>query len=82
MYKQIAPDVTFMDLTMPVMDGTQATEEIIKFDKEAMVIVCTADIQIKSLTNVLGLGAFMVVKKPPSKETVEDALAKAQEQLG
>ena len=81
-YKQHSPDVTFMDLTMPVMDGTQATEEIVKFDINAIVIVCTADIQIKSLTNVLGVGAFMIVKKPPSKETVEDALAKAQEQLG
>ncbi len=81
-YKQHAPDVTFMDLTMPVMDGTQATEEIVKYDKDAIVIVCTADIQIKSLTNVLGVGAFMIVKKPPSKETVEDALAKAEAQIG
>jgi len=81
-YKQHAPDVTFMDLTMPVMDGTRSTEEIIKYNKDAIVIVCTADIQIKSLTNVLGVGAFMIVKKPPSKETVEDALAKAEAQIG
>ena len=81
-YKQISPDVTFMDLTMPVMDGTQATEEIIKFDKNALIIVCTADIQIKSVTNVLELGAFIVVKKPPSKDTIEEALAKAEEHLG
>ena len=81
-YKEIRPDVTFMDLTMPVMDGTEATAKIIEFNPEAIVIVCTADIQIKSLTNVLELGAFMVVKKPPSKETVEDALLKAEEQIG
>jgi two-component system chemotaxis response regulator CheY len=81
-YKQHTPDVTFMDLTMPIMDGNQATEEIIKFDRDAMIIACTADIQIKSLTNILGLGAFMVVKKPPSKETIEDALAKAEAQIG
>lgn len=81
-YKEFRPDVTFMDLTMPVMDGSEATGKIREFDPEAVVIVCTADIQIKSITNVLGLGALMVVKKPPSKETVEDALLKAEEQIG
>jgi len=82
MYKEIRPDVTFMDLTMPVMDGASATDEIKKFDPQATVIVCTADIQVKSISHVLGLGALMVVKKPPTKETVEDALSKAEEQIG
>lgn len=81
-YQAIRPDVTFMDLTMPVMDGAEATAKIIEFDPQAIVIVCTADIQIKSLTNVLELGAFMVVKKPPSKESIEDALSKAEEKIG
>lgn len=81
-YKEIRPDVTFMDLTMPVMDGSESTAKIREFNPEAVVIVCTADIQIKSITNVLEIGAFMVIKKPPSKETVEDALSKAEEQIG
>jgi len=81
-YKEIHPDVTFMDLTMPVMDGSEATGKIREFNPEAVVIVCTADIQIKSITNALDLGALMVMKKPPSKETVEDALSKAEEHIG
>ena len=55
MYKEIRPDVTFMDLTMPVMDGNEATAKIIEFNSEAVVIVCTADIQAQSLKNVLDL---------------------------
>ena len=81
-YKEIRPDVTFMDLTMPVMDVSESTGKIRGFNPEAVVIVCTADVQIKSITNVLDLGALMVMKKPPSKETVEDALSKAEEQIG
>ena len=81
-YKEICPDVTFMDLTMPIMDGSEATGKIREFNPEAVVIVCTADIQIKSITNALDQGALMVMKKPPSKETVEDALLKAAEHIG
>ena len=81
-YKEIRPDVTFMDLTMPVMDGFEATGKIMEFNRDAVVVACTADIQIKSITTILDLGAFMVVKKPPSKETVEDALSQAEQKLG
>lgn len=81
-YKNVRPDVTFMDLTMPVMDGLCATEEIRKYDPEATIIVCTADVQIKSISNALNLGAMMVVKKPPTRETVEDALSQAEERIG
>ncbi|NVN90273.1 MAG: response regulator [Desulfuromonadales bacterium] len=81
-YKKYQPDVTFMDLTMPVMDGTCATEEIRKHDPNATVIVCTADIQVKSIGNVLSVGAMMVVKKPPTKETIEDALSQVEKRIG
>lgn len=81
-YMQVRPDVTFMDLTMPVKDGACATAEIREFDPDATVIVCTADIQVKSITNVLGLGALMVVKKPPTRENIEDALTQAEAQIG
>lgn len=81
-YREIRPDVTFMDLTMPVKDGASATEEIRAFDPNATIIVCTADIQAKSITNVLGLGALMVVKKPPTKENIADALSRAAARIG
>ena len=75
MFKLHGPDVTFMDLTMPVMDGVQSLSEIMKYDKDAIVVVCTADVQIKSINRVLDLGAFHIVKKPPTKENVFKALA-------
>jgi two-component system, chemotaxis family, chemotaxis protein CheY len=81
-FSMIRPDVIFLDITMPVMDGLTSLEEIKKIDKEAVVIMCTADIQPKSILKATGLGASTVIRKPPSKESVEDALRKAAEVLG
>jgi two-component system chemotaxis response regulator CheY len=80
-YQQFKPDLTFMDLTMPVMDGMQALQQIIKIDPKAVVVVCTADVQMKTIFKVMNLGALMVVRKPVSKQAIEDALRKAEDKL-
>jgi len=80
-YGQIRPDITFMDLTMPVMTGYEAIEEIIKNDRNALIIVVTADVQMKAIKRVLDLGAYMVLKKPLKREEIQSALLKAQDTL-
>ena len=80
-YLEEKPDLTFMDLTMPVMDGMQALQEIIKLDPQAVIIVCTADVQMKTIFKVMNLGALMVVRKPINKEAIADALQKAEDKL-
>ncbi len=69
-FKEFAPDLTFMDITMPVMGGLECLEAIMKVDHQARIIMCTADIQVKSLERALNLGAMDILKKPPSKESV------------
>lgn len=64
LYKEVKPDVTFLDLTMPVMDGFQALEIIRAHDPDAQVYVITADIQAKARERVLALGATGIEKKP------------------
>jgi two-component system chemotaxis response regulator CheY len=80
-YKQHQPDLTFMDLTMPVMNGFEALEEILKFDQRALVIILTADVQIKAVAKAHDLGAFTVVKKPPAKESIAAAIKEAADAL-
>jgi len=84
LYGQERPDCTFLDLTMPVMDGFEALARIMQQDPDALVIVCTADVQEKVLQRVANLGAFRVIKKPPSKENITRALelAEARQQGG
>ena len=80
-YQEIKPDLTFMDLTMPVMNGFQALEEIIKLNQKALVIIVTADVQVKAVAKANDLGAFSVVKKPPTKEAIAAAIKDASDSL-
>jgi two-component system chemotaxis response regulator CheY len=80
-YMEINPDVTFMDLTMPVMTGYEAIKEIIKYDSNALIIVVTADVQMKAIKMVMDLGAFMVLKKPLKRDDLLAALNKAEDSL-
>lgn len=77
LYQSFNPDVTFLDLTMPGMDGIAALAEIRTIDPAARVIILTADIQRRTIERVTELGAFAVVKKPPVKEVVQAELARA-----
>ena len=79
---EINPDLTITDLTMPVMDGIQALEEMKKVRKDALIVVCSADIQPKSIHRVMELGAFTMIKKPPSKEVIATLFSKLEAQYG
>jgi two-component system, chemotaxis family, chemotaxis protein CheY len=73
-FKEFKPDVTLLDLTMPVMDGFDALKEIKMVDSNALVLVLTADIQEKAVAKVMSLGAGKVIPKPPSAESIAAAL--------
>ena len=81
LFKQVKPDLTFMDLTMPVMNGFEALQEIMKLDPRAIVVIATADVQIKAIARAHDLGAFSVVKKPPTKENIAAAISEVEETL-
>jgi two-component system, chemotaxis family, chemotaxis protein CheY len=82
-FREFKPDVTFMDLTMPELDGFTAIEQILSISPEAVIIALTADIQAKSIARVNELGAFAVVQKPPKpdiiKGIIEDINLKLQQ---
>ena len=63
-----------------VNDDLDAADDWIVQEVKSEDIVVTADIQAKVLFKVLDLGAITTVKKPPTKETVKEAIDKALEQ--
>ncbi len=73
-YGTFTPDLVFLDLTMPVMDGYEALARILEINAEALVVVLTADVQVKSVEKCMEIGAYRVLKKLPDKETVHALL--------
>ncbi len=80
MYKKLQPDLVTMDITMPVMNGIEAIKEIIDFDQDAKIIVCSAMGQQKVVVEAIELGAKDFIIKPFNEtnvlETVSQVLMK------
>ncbi|MEW6718987.1 MAG: response regulator [Thermodesulfobacteriota bacterium] len=75
------PDLTFTDLTMPVMDGIMALEKMKKARPESVVVVCSADVQPKTIERIMGLGAFDMLRKPPAREALADIFSRVEGHL-
>ena len=80
LYKKIHPDVVLMDITMPRMDGIQALQEIVKYDKNAKVIMCSALGQQKLIIQSIQYGAKDFIVKPFKQERIVGAIKKVLNQ--
>ncbi|MFH0869537.1 MAG: response regulator [archaeon] len=73
-YKEQKPDLVFMDIKMPGMDGLAALEIIRKMDQSAKVVMCTALKEAEQEDRAKKLGAKGYIKKPFSREDIVKAL--------
>jgi PAS domain S-box-containing protein len=80
------PDLIFMDIKMPQMDGIELLRRIKALDPSIEVVMITAYASLDTVKNALTHGAFEYVIKPFSRqdleETVRRALARRQTELG
>jgi two-component system chemotaxis response regulator CheY len=72
LYQSFAPQIVFMDLTMPIMDGYDSLASIKKFDENAFVVVVSADSQPKAIEKALSLGAYAHIEKNISETRVAE----------
>lgn len=65
------PDLMFLDLTMPDMDGFTVLSHLREAGNALNVIVISADIQERAVQRVKDLGARAFLKKPVSTQEIE-----------
>lgn len=75
-YKQNKPDLVFLDIVMPKKDGNIAIEEIMSFDKDAIIIIVSSVGTQSQLKCALEAGATDFIQKPFSKEQIVEAVKK------
>ncbi|HAN44399.1 MAG TPA: hypothetical protein DCP97_03310 [Ruminococcaceae bacterium] len=74
-YLQLRPSVVTMDITMPVMDGIAALEQIKMLDKNACVVMISALGQEMKIIEALNKGARHYILKPFKEEDVMKKIA-------
>ena len=75
-YKELHPDLTLMDITMPEMDGINALKNIRATDAGANVIMCSAMGQQAMVIESIQAGAKDFIVKPFQADRVLEAVKK------
>lgn len=75
-YKEHRPDIVFLDITMPVVDGFEALKQIREINPEALVVMISADRQKSTKEKILAMGASAILSKPVDAEEFRSTLLK------
>ena len=77
-FENILPDIIFMDIQMPVMNGYEATEAIRELDrgKEVPIIAITAGTEKEEKNKCLEMQMNDYISKPIVKGIIEKTLLK------
>ena len=77
MYKKLKPDLLTLDLTMPKKDGVAAAAEILAFDPNANIVVCTSAAQKFKMKQLSDMGVSNFVIKPFQPDNFLSVVSKA-----
>ena len=69
-YKKISPDVVFLDIMMPELDGFYVLEQIRKIDSNAKIILVTADKSSNAMKKIKEVNPTDVIYKPYDIEQI------------
>jgi len=74
-YEEIKPDIVFMDITMPNMDGLEALRTIKGKHPEAIVVMCSAMGQESMVIEAIKTGARDFIVKPFKPDRIMKTLS-------
>jgi two-component system, chemotaxis family, chemotaxis protein CheY len=76
-YRELAPDLVTLDITMPQKDGLATLRELVELDPAARVVICSALGQETKVLDAIKAGAKDFVVKPFERERLLSAIEKA-----
>ena len=63
-YSEVRPHIILMDVCMPSKNGIDATKDIVSFDKNAKVVICSTLGRQELVKVAQDVGALDVISKP------------------
>lgn len=78
-YKQVQPDVSIIDITMPHMSGIETSEKILEYDPDAKILILTMHMNENYLNQVLRIGALGYLLKNSAKKELLEGVRKVAE---
>ena len=72
--QELRPDVVVMDIAMPLLNGLEATRQILKFDPVAKVLILSSHGNDEYIDRVLALGVAGYLLKHTSAEFLSKAI--------
>ncbi len=74
LYKTEKPDLVFMDIVMPKIDGVEAVRQIIAFDPSAKIIMLSSVGTRGQIKDAIDAGAKDFIQKPFTQDRILDVL--------
>ncbi len=75
--EEFRPDIVFMDIQMPGINGIQAIKEIQKNNKYTVFIIISAYDKFTYAQEAIGLGVFDYLTKPTNKDEIIETFKRA-----
>jgi DNA-binding NarL/FixJ family response regulator len=73
----VQPDIVLMDISMPGMDGIEATEKLVEMDSSVGVVMLTSYSEREKITQALAAGAVSYLTKDSPPDAVIRAIRSA-----
>jgi len=72
LYKENKPDIVFVDIIMPEMDGIELARKIREINPQQMVVVISASNDIQKISETIEIGVNSFIQKPiDTKKIIE-----------
>ncbi|MGB3907045.1 MAG: response regulator [Methanomethylovorans sp.] len=75
-YPQVKPELVFMDIVMPNMEGIDALKNIMASNPDAKIVMCSSIGQQSVVTEALKVGAKDFIVKPFDAQKVLEVVKK------